>query len=134
MPSGSTISARLTCESPAGSESVTVAPLGTARCRFSSAADTDGVNGTFSQPVGVKEALSPLSVTVAGAHEVGSVMKLLFSVRPRLRERQAAGAAASAIVDVSPPSGRSVTDAWFLIRPRIEMPSRAGSPGFGSRL
>ena len=58
VPSGSTISARLTCESPAGSASVTVAPLGTARCRFSSVADTDGVNGTFSQPVGVKDVAS----------------------------------------------------------------------------
>ena len=133
MPSGSTISARLTCESPGGSESVTVAPLGTARCWLSSTADTDGVNGTFSQPVGVKEALSPLSVTVAGAHEVGIVMKLLFSVSPRLVSGRPPVLSA-AMVDVSPPSGRRLTDAWFLIRPRIEMPSRAGSPGLGARL
>ena len=91
------------------------------------------MNGTFSQPVGVKESLSPLSVTVAGAHEVGIVMKLLLSVRPRLVSGRPP-VLTLAIVDRSPPSGRRVAEAWFLIRPKIEMPSRAGSSGLGWRL
>ena len=79
----------------------------------SSAASTVGLNGTWSQPVGVKLALSPLSVTVAGAHDVGSVMKSLSSVscieltgRPPV--------CSCAIVESSPPSGRRLIDASFL--------------------
>src|SRR4051794_22528330 len=56
VPTGSAISARLTCESPGWSFSVTVAPLGTARRVVSSVGVTDGRKGTLSQSVGVKNA------------------------------------------------------------------------------
>ena len=42
VPTGSTISVRRTCESPSGSLSVTVAPLGTARWVVSREASTAG--------------------------------------------------------------------------------------------
>src|SRR3954454_14391191 len=78
VPTGSAISARLTCESPGCRPSVTVAPLGTARCVVSSVGVTVGRNGTLAQPVGVKVANrvvpSASIVIVAGRHEVGIVM------------------------------------------------------------
>ena len=124
------MSVRLTWLLPAGSLRVTVAPLGAARWVVSSVAATLGLNGTFWQPVGVKLALSALTVTVAGRHEVGSVMKALSSVRRRLET----AIGSSSVVESRPPSGRRLTDAWFLIRPRMLMPRRAGSSALGSRL
>ena len=132
MPTGSVISVLLTFALFAGTVSVTVAPLGTARCVVSSSAATRGSNGTVPQPVGVNESDWPLSVTVAGRHDVGSVMNVSLSVRPRLETGK--GVLNEAIVESSPPSGRRLTDAWFLISPRTEMPSRAGSSAFGWRL
>ena len=79
--------------------------------------------------MGVKLALSVLTVTVAGRHEVGSVMKSLSSVRRRLET-----AIGLSVVESRPPSGRRLTDAWFLIRPTMLMPRRAGSLALGSRL
>src|SRR3954451_19150502 len=79
VPTGSAISVRRTCDWLGGSVSVTVAPLGTARCVVSSWAPMPGLKGTVAQPVGVNCADSPLSTTVAGWHDVGSVMKLLAS-------------------------------------------------------
>ena len=91
------------------------------------------MNGTWSQPVGVNVALSEFSVTVAGAHDVGKVMNSLSSVRPiELMGRPPVWS--SAIVESRPPSGRRRIDASFLTSPMIAMPSRAGSPGSGSRL
>ena len=90
VPSGSMISARRTCACriapPSGTVSEIVAPLGTTRLVVSSATATAGVNGTASQPVGVKLADSGAFggtsiVVVAARHDVGSVMKLLESVR-----------------------------------------------------
>ena len=141
VPTGSTISARRTWAWPAGSVSATVAPLGTTRCVVSSVADSDGANGTWSQPVGVKEAdcvVSASIVVVAGAHDVGSVMKLASRVRSSAL-MGSPPVCSCAIVESSPPSGRRVIAASLRTsgnRPSssIAIPSRAGSPGSGSRL
>src|SRR3954462_5637612 len=81
VPTGSAISARLTCESPFSRRSVTVAPLGTARCVVSSLAVTEGWNGPLSQLVGMKVAdaralCGPWIVVTAGSHDVGNVMNV----------------------------------------------------------
>ena len=111
VPTGSTISARRTCEFPSGSVRATVAPLGTTRWVVSSAVVTPGANGTFAQPVGVNvdDALASASmVVVAGPQDVGSVMKALSSERSSAESPSGPGSSA-AIVESSPPSGRSVT-------------------------
>ena len=77
--------------------------------------------------------MSASIVAVAGAHEVGSRMKPAF----RVRSSEVSGSppvSSWAIVESSPPSGRSVTAASFLSSPRMAMPSRAGSPGSGATL
>ena len=84
VPTGSAISARRTWESSAGWLSVTVAPVGATRCVVSSDAVSAGRNGSLAQPVGVNVAdctVSASIVVVAGRHDVGIVMNVLFSVR-----------------------------------------------------
>ena len=136
MPTGSAISARRTCDCRRAASSATVAPLGTTRWVVSSAAVTPGVNGTFAQPVGVKDADAVVSasiVVVAGAHDVGSVMKVLSSVRSSAEPERAGVERGDRRVQpaVGPQRHRRLV---LDQEPMPRMPSRAGSPGCGSRL
>src|SRR3954468_14829972 len=144
VPTGSTISARLTGESPGWRFRVTFAPLGTARRVVSSVGVTDGRNGTPPQPVGVNVAdcvvPSASIVIVAGPHDVGIVMNAASSVRSSAATPKPPSSR-SAIVESSPPSGRNAADAWLRTASSgsggtgiTSMPSRAGSFGPGARL
>jgi hypothetical protein len=108
----------------------------------SSVGVTVGRKGTLAQPVGVNVAcwVEPAAtiVVVAGMHDVGIVMKALLSVRSSA-STDSPPDCSWAIVESSPPSGRSAIAAslrtsGMMPSSSIAMPSRAGSPGSGSRL
>jgi hypothetical protein len=105
---------------------------------------TVGRNGTLAQPVGVKDAdcvaASASIVIVACRHDVGIVMNAASSVRSSAATPKPPSSR-SAIVESSPPSGRSVADAWLRTASSgsggtgmTSMPSLAGSSGPGARL
>jgi hypothetical protein len=114
--------------------------LGTTRWVVSSFAPTAGVKGTFAQPVGVNVAdcvVSASIVVVAGMQDVGSVMNVLESVRSSDVSDVSGPLSSWGIVESRPPSGRSETVAWlrtWMPSAATSMPSRAGSPVWGTRL